>query len=171
MGDEITPITATTLAKVEASNLPAAQKSSIRRLYERVRGGGTRMYGQVKSVAGAGVRAVKVGGEGLVTGGAIAGLEHVQNSSWVPNALKNVPVAPVVGAVGLLGSVVLHAEEFSGDMATVGAVGLGIYARDEMGKFLAGHPATMHGESAGQFYPGATDDIGEDPIVKKARSL
>jgi len=170
MGDEITPITATTLAKVESSNLPAAQKSSIRRLYERVRHGGmAHAYGTVKSVAGAGVRAVKVGGEGLVTGGAIAGLEHAQGMSWVPNALKKVPVAPVVGAVGLLGSVVLHAEEFSGDMATVGAVGLGIYARDQVGKFLAGH-SSVHGEFAGEGYPNC-DDIGEDPIVKKARSL
>lgn len=169
MGDEISPITATTLARVESSNLPAAQKSSIRRLYERVRSGGTRAYGTVKSVAGAGVRAVKVGGEGLVTGGAIAGLEHVQEQSWVPSALKNVPVAPVVGAVGLVGSVVLHAEEFSADMATVGAVGLGIYARDQTAKFLAGHAGSMHGEEGG--YPGVHGEIGEDPIVRKARSL
>ena len=173
-----------TLARVETSNLPTSQKSAIRRLYERARSGGlASAYGKVKSVGHAAGRAARQGGEGAVTGAAIAGLETLQHK--LPAKLQNVPVSAVVGVAGLAGSIVLHSEEYSGDLATMGAVGIGIFAHQQTQQFLAKQGAKISGEAADMApenpgypfpasnanYPGMNDDIGTDPVVMAARNM
>lgn len=163
-----------TFAEMQASNLPPAQKSAIRRWYEHVQSGSGAMA-RAKIHAAAAGNAIRAGGESLLVGGLLGAL-----SVELPTGLdyKKVPIDAAGGALALAAGVAMAHEEFGADLRNAGACALGIFGyrktqdllaekRRQQGKtpgFMAAKAqTTAHGDFGAE--------SGEDPIVTAARML
>lgn len=163
------------LGHVEGSNLPSRAKSQIRQWVERA-GGITKFGGRVKSHAHAAVQAVRGGGEAGFTGLALGAL-HAEGKTGLDVFEGKVPVDALVGAGGLIGSVLLAEHETATDSRNIGISGTAIFSFRKMHDYLAerkiakgevpgsavpkGAPAAAHGDAMG----------AEDPVVAAARLL
>lgn len=162
------------LARVESSNLPASQKSSIRRIYEATMGkyGGSISRARIHAIEGG--HAVRQTGESIVTSAALAAA-HVH----LPTGLdyKKVPVDGVIGALGMIAGVSLAHEGVGADLRNVGASGISIFTFRKVFQLLAekklqagGMPGGLIGPAGPPVAHGETD-FGEDPIIAAARAL
>lgn len=155
------------ITKLESSNLPASQKSAIRRMYEKI--GGSSAMGRVRSHAMATGHAVRQGGESLVVGG-ILGYAHQELKGGLDIDIQGkvkVPLDGVVAVAGLGASVFMAGEEIAPDLRNAGAAAAAILAFRKTSEFVAkkkGQPARI----AGEFEFG--HESGEDPIIEYARS-
>jgi hypothetical protein len=158
------------LARIESSNLPAAQKSNLRRWVERVQGNG--IMARAEKHLGAGAHAVRQGGESVIVGAALGAIEgqhgtlDISLSKTKPQMV--LPADAAVGAVGLIAGVLFAHEEYGTDLRNAGAAGAAIFSYRKTREFVAARKtkttATAHG-----------DDVGfgaeEDPILAAARAL
>lgn len=118
------------IADVQASNLPAKEKSAITSLIARVRGGTASLSGaaaRAKMHMAAGGQALRQGGEAGVVGG-LLGVLHAEKGLDMNVKGHSVPVDGVVAAVALAGSVALAHEEFGPDLRNAGSAALSILA-------------------------------------------
>lgn len=172
--------TALSYHSIAQSNLPSHEKSKFIRLAESLRGGGGRALARARTHAVATGCTVRQGGESILVAGALAAA-HVE----LPQGLDlkgKIPLDAVIGAAGLLGSIVFAHEEVATDLRNAGASALSIFtfrkAHDylEMKKKQRGEvpgstaakgaaPAATPAKVAGEW------EVGSDPIVAAARLL
>lgn len=182
------------ISSVESSNLPASQKSAIRRWYEGVSGSGALSRAK-KHVEGT-VNVVRGGGEAAITGAALGALNSaLPHGLDVPiaNGKFAVPVDGVVAAAGLAGAIAFAHEEYGTDARNIGMSAAAVFAFRKVQDFTAlkmrekgktpgyqtspgyqsaasGVKAGAHGEFAGEHYAQMTGS-GEDAIVAAGRLL
>ncbi len=170
--------------------MPAQQKSALRRMVERSMegyGAGGSKVALAKlhlKAAGEGLRA---GGESLLVGGGLGALH-----AHLPGGLdfKKVPIDAVAGALGLLAGTFAAQEEIGKDLANAGAAALAVFAFRKTNDLVTdmqvkrsgvtpggGAVANVAGKTISKFggeggwANGSASDIGEDPIVRSARSM
>lgn len=152
------------ITKLESSNLPATQKSAIRRMYERV--GGSASMGRVRSHAAATGHAIRQGGESLLVGG-LLGAAAVELKGGLDVDIQGkvkIPIDGVVALAGIAGSVIMAGEEFAPDLRNAGSAAASILAFRKTAEYMAkrkGGAAKINGE----FEFGSE----EDPILAYAR--
>ena len=163
-----------TISEAEAVT-PPAQRSAIRRIFERINPSGASAESRSKLMAEAAGHSLRAGGESLLVGG-LLGVAHAQLKTGLD--IKKVPVDAVVGVVGLLGGIGLAGQKdgLGSDLRNSGTAALAVFSfrkthdliaakMREKGKTpgsQAGAAIAAHGES----------DFGdEDPIVAAARFL
>jgi len=154
------------LRSVESSNLPVAQKSALRRLYEGTmsRSGGG--FARVKMHAISGVQAVRKGSEGVVVGG-ILGMAEVELTGGLDYKLTEeteVPIDAALGVLGLVGSTMLAGESYAEDMANVGQSALTVFAYRKSKDYWAKRAASPKGDIG-------FDGYSSDRIIRAASGM
>lgn len=148
-----------TFQSLANSNMPAEQKSAIRRWYESSMGpGGGNTYALAKLHAKAGLEGVRSGGEAIVTG-SILGTMH----AMLPTGLdvKKVPMDAVLGVAGLAAGAVLAQEEIGPDARNVGAAALSIFAFRKTHDLVREVRIKRSGVGAGAAVNGIGNKIGK----------
>lgn len=164
-----------TYEAIEGSNMPARQKSALRKWYDsRVGGLVGRHAGRITRHATEGLQALRQGGESVVSGAILAAIDVE-----VGLDVKKVP-ADLVGGVGLMALGTAMAGHESGlncDARNVGASALTVfsyrktYALLHEKKLQAGEkPKGIAAKVAGDIDDGSPE-YGEDPIVRAAKNL
>lgn len=163
------------LASVHSSNMPAHHKSAIRRFWEQAKGGGAMLSKGKAHLRAGGEVLLRQGGESLLVGAAL-GAAHVELPNGLDYKFKNftIPVDGVVGAVGLIGGVLLADESSGKDLANAGASGATIFAFRETFKFVSAKKKAGGGKVGGTF--GEDEDYGmngedDDAITACAREI
>ncbi len=158
---------------VLSSNMPATQKSEMRKWVERVTGDSLATIRPSVAQLHGGLSAFRQGTESMATGIALGAL----NASDIGMDPKGIPVDAVVGFAGLIGSAIGAKSDMAPDARNVGATSVGIFGFRMSTKFLvekrlaSGRPlpkhltytASMHGEGNGT--------ASDDPVVKAAEAL
>jgi hypothetical protein len=177
------------LGAVESSNIPARQKSLIRRYYDKAMGSGSSSLARAKRHVIGGAQVIRQGGESALVGAALGALAvelptgldvHVGSSPAIP-------VDAVVAAVGLGASVLLAHENVSDDLRNAGAAAATVFAYRKSHDYFAAKAvakgitpgsavhaaATAASAGASSASPAAIahGDFGNDSIVQLARSL
>jgi hypothetical protein len=158
---------------VLSSNLPATEKTQLRRWFERMTGESLTTIRPSAAQLHGGLSAFRQGTESLATGIALGAL----NASDIGMDPKGIPVDGLLGFAGLIGSAIGAKSDMAPDARNIGGVSVGIFGFRMSTKFLvekrlaSGRPlpkhltytASMHGESGGV--------ASDDPIVKAADAL
>ena len=158
---------------VLSSNMPASEKSQLRRWFERVTGDSLATVRPSAAQLHGGLSSFRQGTESMAAGIALGAL----NASDVGLDPKGVPVDAVLGFSGLVGSALAAHSDMAPDARNLGAVGAGIFSfrmttkllvekRLAAGKALPKHlsyTASVHGEG--------TASVSDDPIVRAASAL
>lgn len=182
---------------VAQSNIPAHEKSAIKRWYERLTGKSVTALGHAKAHVVQSGHVLRQYGESLVVGGLLGAL-HAE----LPNGLdievggKKAPIDGMLAAAGAVASIAFPHSPLSCEAANAGASGATIWAfrminEHQAKKKLAAKPATApaaapvttvagdrydansserHGEFPGTATPHQYD-FGVDPIVVAARRI
>lgn len=158
---------------VLSSNMPAAEKSQMRKWFERMTGESLSTIRPSAAQLHGGLSSFRQGTESLATGIALGAL----NASDVGLDPKGVPVDLTLGLAGLIGSALAAKSDMSPDARNIGGTSMGIYGfrmttklmaekRLATGKALPKHlsyTASVHGEGAAS--------VTDDPIVRAADEL
>jgi hypothetical protein len=188
-----------TFESLANSNMPPAQKSAIRKWYESSMGpGGGNKLALAKLHAKSAGEGIRAGGESLLVGG-LLGAFHAKCPTGLD--VKKMPVDALAGAIGLVAGTLMAQEEIGKDLQNAGAAALAVYAFRKTNDLVveamikatgitpgggAALPANLktitkidatgaaiHGDAgfgAGWSGPGGSD-MGEDPLVRAARTL
>jgi hypothetical protein len=181
--------TAMVLDSLEHSNLPAREKSQIRKWVDNVSGGIKRYGGKAKTHLQETGQVMRGGGEALLVGG-LLGAAHAELKTGldVKVGKARVPVDGVVAVVGLGGAVLSAGNEFATDLRNSGQDALAILsfrkthdwiaekkiARGEVPGSAAlpkGGTSKVHGDDDMGADDLGADDMGADPVESAARSL
>lgn len=148
------------IARLESSNLPVAQKSAIKRFYENAmsRHGGS--ISRVKAHAVGTGHAVRKGGEGLVVG---AVLGAFSSHSKTGLDIEKVPVDAAAGVLLLGASVMFAGESVAPDLANAGGNALAVFGFRKTEDYMNKRKSTVAGEYGSTY--------GKDPIVELARRM
>ena len=158
---------------VLSSNMPASQKSEMRKWFERMTGTALDNVRPSAAQLHGGLSAFRQGTESLATGIGLGAL----NATDIGLDPKGVPVDLVLGVSGLVGSAIGAKSDMAPDARNIGATSLGIYGfrmttklmaekRLATGKALPKHlsySASVHGEGAAS--------VADDPIIRAADAL
>lgn len=158
---------------VLSSNMPAAEKTQLRKWFDRMTGESLSTIRPSAAQLHGGLSSFRQGTESLATGIALGYL----NASDIGLDPKGVPVDGVLGFAGLVGSALAAHSDMSPDARNIGGVATGIFGFRMTTKLLAekrlasgralpkhlAYTASIHGENGG-----VTSD---DPIVKAADAL
>lgn len=158
---------------VLSSNMPATQKSEMRKWFERMTGDALATVRPSAAQLHGGLSSFRQGTESLATGIALGAL----NASEIGLDPKGVPVDLTLGIAGLAGSALAAKSDMSPDARNIGSTSLGIYGfrmttklmaekRLATGKALPKHlsyTASVHGEGAAS--------VADDPIIRAADAL
>jgi hypothetical protein len=187
MADDV--ITMTSLAAlptpsaIARTDLPAAEKSALRRFVEQVRSGGSIVATRAGATMHATGSAIRQGGEALLTGGVLGAIHG--HTGTLDHGRHKVPVDGAVAGAGLLGSVALAMvglDEFSPDARNVGSAAAAVWSARMTKHFTelkkAGLPLSLPGSGPTPPPPpgaAAHGDFGADgsldPIVARIRNL
>jgi putative hemolysin len=163
-------ITFDSLAK---SNMPAAQKSAIRRWYENniAADGAQGAIARAKMHASVAVENVRAGGEALIVGGGLGALAATHGLDYKAGT-ASVPIDASLGIAALATSAAMAHTPFAGDARNAGITALGVFAFRktygviaELQKKNGKTPVAFAGEDVD------ADFGGEDPIISAARAL
>lgn len=160
---------------VLSSNMPASEKSQMRKWFERVTGDSLASMKPSAAQIHGGLSSFRQGTESLATGIALGAL----NASDIGMDPKGVPVDGVIGFAGLVGSAIAGHSDMAPDARNIGATSVGIFGfrmttklitekRLASGRALPKHlsfTAAMHGDDA------AARAVSDDPIVQAADAL
>jgi hypothetical protein len=158
---------------VHRSNLPSSEKSAIQRFYDKLSGRGSALATSIGSKVGMakhsvteGMQSLRSGGEAVIVGGALGALDaQLSKSDPSKSGLDypvsigsgyNVPLDGGVGVLAFLASMAPQLAKFSGDLQTVGIVGVASWAQRQTKQWVAGAsaapsaptsaPAGVHGD-------------------------
>jgi len=171
MSTEIIPshLTFNSLAN---SNMPAAQKSAIRRWYESQMAGNSMaaVANRAKLHATAAVEGVRAGGESIIVGGALGALAATHGLDYQ----KKFPIDAGLGIAALAASAAAAHTPYAGDARNAGTAALAVFGFRKTYGVLAElqrkngkTPVAFAGDDGGD----DTDFGAEDPIISAARHL
>ena len=152
------------------------QKSEIRKMYDSMMS----TAGVATRHIAAGAKAFRSGGESILTGAAL-GVAHASMPHGldyeVMDGKATIPVDAALGAIGLIGSVFLadSAPEYCDDARNVGGAAGAVFGFRKAASYtaerraLAGLPVNVGALPVSQH--AGESNVGEDPIVRKARQL
>jgi hypothetical protein len=156
------------------SNMPAAQKSQLRRWYEsNIAGNGAQAaIARAKLHAQVGIENLRAGGESLIVGGALGAIAATHGLD-VEHSGTKIPGDAVFGVAALAASAGMAHTPFAGDARTAGVSALAIFGFRktygvvaELQKKNGKAPVAFAGED-----DGSADFGAEDPIISAARML
>ena len=175
------------LDAIESSNIPAREKSLIRRYWDNARGGGSRGLARVGRHLRGGAQVLRQGGESAIVGAALGAL-HVELPTGLDAHVGSsppIPVDAVVAVAGLGGAILMAHDAYSDDMRNAGAAAATVFAFRKTHDFLAARAASkgitpgsvVAASSTGSSGPALASaaavhgDFAGDPIVDLARTL
>jgi hypothetical protein len=151
-------------AVIPTSALAPTQQSAIRRAWESIKEGGSKMQ-KAKLHAAAGAAALRQGGESAIVGAALGAL-HVELKTGLE--IKKVPMDAALGAGALIASVAWAQEEFSADLRNAGSAAIAVAAYRKTEEFLAEKKRATGGVPGGDAARAGIHgdaDMGADPVV------
>ena len=112
--------TGLTIGELEKSSMPSAAKSSLRKWWDHNK---DNKMTQAKLHAAAAGHGIRAGGEAVLVGGAL-GAVHALSPTGLD--VNKVPVDGVIGAVALVGSIMMAHTEVGADLRNTATTALGI---------------------------------------------
>lgn len=158
---------------VLSSNMPASEKSQMRRWFERMTGESLSTIRPSAAQLHGGLSSFRQGTESLATGILLGAL----NASEVGMDPKGVPVDGLLGFAGLLGSALAAKSDMSPDARNIGGVSIGVFGFRMTTKLLvekrlaSGRPVPKHLSYTARVHGEGTGVVSDDPIVKAADAL
>lgn len=155
------------------SNMPATDKSQVRRWFERMTGDALSTVKPSSAQLHGGLSSFRQGTESLATGIALGAL----NASDIGLDPKGVPIDGLLGFAGLIGSALGAHSDMAPDARTIGGVSAGIFGFRMTTKFLAekrlalGHQLPKHLAYAAAVHGESVESPSDDPIVRAADAL
>lgn len=155
------------LRAIESSNLPATQKSSLRRLFDGAMSRSPGSYARAKLHVVSGAQAMRKGGEGVVMGCTLgAASVYFKRGLDMHVGQMSIPVDAAIGVVGLVGSTVFAAEGYAEDMANAGQSALTVFAFRKSAEYFAKQAAAP--KAKGDF---GFDGYSSDRIIQAAANM